>query len=86
MKRLVTIILITLFLYSSNIMFAHSGRTDSNNGHHNYINRGYHFHSDMPIVVEIIVVIVGLFFLLVCFISYLWLKYWWTESRYKMRC
>ena len=31
-------------LIFSNILYAHSGRTDSRGGHHDRINGGYHYH------------------------------------------
>lgn len=36
-----------IFIFSITT-FAHSGRTDSQGGHHDYINGGYHFHHGYP--------------------------------------
>jgi hypothetical protein len=39
--------LILVFLFSFQV-FAHSGITDSNGGHHDNINGGYHYHHGYP--------------------------------------
>lgn len=49
MKRVITFLFSLLLLLSiSTIAFAHSGRTDSNGGHHDYTNGGYHYHHGYP--------------------------------------
>lgn len=47
-KKLVTVILCVSLLLQCNVSLAHSGRTDSNGGHHDYKNvsglGSYHYH------------------------------------------
>lgn len=40
-------ILILMFLFSFQV-FAHSGKTDSNGGHNDNVNGGYHYHHGHP--------------------------------------
>lgn len=48
LKRILTVTMCIGLLFSSNTTFAHSGRTDSNGGHHDYSNKSglgsYHYH------------------------------------------
>lgn len=46
-KYIFVLVLIFVFLFSFQV-FAHSGRTDSNGGHHDNINGGYHYHHGYP--------------------------------------
>ncbi len=45
MKFVYTIFFASLFAYA---VHAHSGRTDSNGGHHDRISGGYHYHHGKP--------------------------------------
>jgi hypothetical protein len=39
-------IILFIFLIVTASLFAHSGRTDKNGGHHDRINGGYHYHNN----------------------------------------
>ncbi len=49
-KRVLAAILCVCLLCSNTVVFAHSGRTDSSGGHHDYKNKSglgsYHYHCD----------------------------------------
>ena len=51
MRKIFTTMLCTGLLISNTVSFAHSGRTDSNGGHHDYQNKSglgsYHYHHGM---------------------------------------
>lgn len=50
-KKLLTVIMCIGLLFSNTAAFAHSGRTDSSGGHHDYNNvsglGSYHYHHGM---------------------------------------
>lgn len=50
-RKIITTFLCVSLLFSNAIAFAHSGRTDSSGGHHDYKNRSglgsYHYHHGM---------------------------------------
>lgn len=50
-KKLLTVIMCIGLLFSNTVAFAHSGRTDSSGGHHDYNNvsglGSYHYHHGM---------------------------------------
>lgn len=81
MKRLIVIVLILLFLYIPNIIFAHSGRTDSNGGHWNHFNGTYHFHSgphykNIPIAIRIIAITIYLSIWTFIVLCWTWVDKW----------
>lgn len=47
MKK-IALALILAFLMASSIAAAHSGGTDSNGGHYDHKNGGYHYHNPNP--------------------------------------
>lgn len=46
MRKLVLVLMVFVFiLATSSALYAHSGRTDSNGGHHDNSDGSYHYHS-----------------------------------------
>lgn len=49
MKHTIRMVLLFLFIFLLNIQVcAHPGRTDSDGGHHDNVNGGYHYHHGEP--------------------------------------
>lgn len=48
MKRVISLFVILIMLFSVTTVFAHSGRTDENGGHFNHATGEYHYHHGHP--------------------------------------